>query len=95
MARRIKSWDSGRVCVLGPGQGVDDHVWVEQHLERAGVLDAQLVAFIEVDLGEQPLVAQTTVRVVAAGVEVGAVLQQVEGVIEVGAGVGIPRLSAA
>jgi hypothetical protein len=28
-------------------------------------------------------------------VEVGAVLQQVEGVIEVGAGVGIPRLSAA
>ncbi|MCG7432545.1 hypothetical protein MHK71_08560 [Kocuria indica] len=35
------------------------------------------------------MVAQAAVGIVAAGVDVGAVDQQVEGVIEVGAGVGV------
>ncbi|MFV0257487.1 MAG: hypothetical protein ACK5PP_03425 [Acidimicrobiales bacterium] len=55
------------------------------------MLDAQLllVVVFEVDAGEEGLVAQAPVGVVAAGVDVGAVGEQVEGVVEVDAGVGV------
>jgi hypothetical protein len=44
---------------------------VEEHVEGAGVLDAQFpVVFFEVDAGEEGLVAQTPVGLVAAGVDV-------------------------
>ena len=53
------------------------------------MLDAQLVVLVDEDLGEEGLVAQAPVGVVAAGVDVGAVGEQPEGVVEVGAGVGV------
>ncbi|WP_239320500.1 hypothetical protein [Kocuria marina] len=53
------------------------------------MLDAQLIVFVDEDLGEQRLVAQTPVGVLAAGVDVGAVGKQSERVVEVGAGVGV------
>ncbi|WP_211220872.1 MULTISPECIES: hypothetical protein [Agrococcus] len=53
------------------------------------MLDAQLVVFVDVDLGEERLVAQPPVGVIAAGVDVGAVGEQAEGVVEVAAGVGV------
>ncbi|MDO5500307.1 MAG: hypothetical protein Q4F67_11590, partial [Propionibacteriaceae bacterium] len=62
---------------------------VEEHLEGPVVLDAEPVVFVDVDLGDEGLVAQAPIGVVAPVVDVGAVLQQVEGVVEVGAGVGV------
>ena len=53
------------------------------------MLDAQLVVLVDEDLGEERLVAQPPVGVVAAGVDVGAVGEQAEGVVEVGSGVGV------
>ena len=47
-----------------------------------------MVAFVDVDLGEEGLVVQASVGVVAVGVDLGAVGEQVEGVVEVGSGVG-------
>ncbi|WP_162494733.1 hypothetical protein [Tessaracoccus flavescens] len=75
--------------VCGPGQGVRVDLRIEEHLERLVVLDAQLVVLIDEDLGEERLVAQPPVGVVAAGVDVSAVGEQSEGVVEVGAGVGV------
>ncbi|MDQ4113909.1 MAG: hypothetical protein M3306_22850 [Actinomycetota bacterium] len=89
MARRIKGWGSGLVGVRGPGERVRVDLGVEQHLEGPGVLDAEFVVLVDVDLGEERLVAQPAVSVVAAGVDVGAVLQQVQGVVQVRAGVGV------
>ncbi|WP_170931308.1 hypothetical protein [Aeromicrobium sp. PE09-221] len=77
------------MAVLRPVEGVAVDLGVGQHLVGALVLDAELVVFFDVDLGEEGLVAQAPVGVVAAGVDVGAVGQQVEGVFEVGAGVGV------
>ncbi|MCT1802751.1 MULTISPECIES: hypothetical protein [Actinomycetes] len=53
------------------------------------MLDAQFVVLVDEDLREERLVAQTPVGVVAAGVDVGAVGEQAEGVVEVGSGVGV------
>ncbi|WP_454299734.1 hypothetical protein [Salana multivorans] len=53
------------------------------------MLDPQLVVLVDEDLGEEGLVAQPPVGVVAAGVDVGAVGEQSERVVEVGAGVGV------
>ncbi|WP_238384867.1 hypothetical protein [Segeticoccus rhizosphaerae] len=53
------------------------------------MLDAQLVVLVDEDLREERLVAQPPVGVVAAGVNVSAVGEQSEGVVEVGAGVGV------
>ncbi|MFC6233564.1 hypothetical protein ACFPZL_00475 [Leucobacter soli] len=53
------------------------------------MLDAQLVVFVDEDLGEERLIAQPPVGVVAPGVDVGAVGEQTERVVEVGAGVGV------
>ncbi|MCT1384108.1 hypothetical protein M4D54_00415 [Brachybacterium sp. p3-SID1565] len=53
------------------------------------MLDAQLVVLVDEDLGEERLVAKTPVRVVAAGVDVGAVGEEPERVVEVRAGVGV------
>ncbi|MEZ3156770.1 hypothetical protein AB1K56_07530 [Microbacterium sp. BWR-S6Y] len=53
------------------------------------MLDAQLVVLVDEDLGEECLVAQAPVGVVAPAVDVGAVAQQPERVVEVGAGVGV------
>ncbi|MCB9411226.1 MAG: hypothetical protein H6525_00005, partial [Actinobacteria bacterium] len=53
------------------------------------MLDAQLVVLVDVDLSEERLVAQSPVGVVAARVDVGAVGEQAERVVEVGAGVGV------
>ncbi|GMA24925.1 hypothetical protein GCM10025864_26840 [Luteimicrobium album] len=89
MARRINGRGSRLACVRGPGEGVGVDGGVEQHLERSSVLDAELAVFLDVDLGEERLVAQSAVRVVAAGVDVGAVSQETEGVIQVGACVGV------
>ncbi|MCH8627208.1 hypothetical protein MM440_05260 [Arsenicicoccus piscis] len=52
------------------------------------MLDAQLVVLVDEDLGEECLVAKPRVRVVAAGVDVGAVHEEPERVVEVRAGVG-------
>ncbi|WP_165367917.1 hypothetical protein [Phytoactinopolyspora endophytica] len=57
MALGNKGWGSGLVSVFGPGQGVGVDLWIEQHLEGAGVLGAQLVVFVDVDLGEERLIA--------------------------------------
>ncbi|MFE8934639.1 GIY-YIG nuclease family protein [Micrococcus luteus] len=48
------------------------------------MLDAQFVVLVDVDLGEECLVAEPTVRVVAAGVDVGAVREESERAGEVG-----------
>nr|WP_259462920.1 hypothetical protein [Kocuria indica] len=53
---------------------------IKEHLEGPVVLDAQLIVFVGEDLGEERLVAQTPVGVLAAGVDVGAVGEQAEGV---------------
>lgn len=53
------------------------------------MLDAQLVVLVDVDFGEERLVDQAPVGVVAAGVDAPAVGQQVQGVFEVSAGVGV------
>ncbi|MFK5257364.1 hypothetical protein [Propionibacterium freudenreichii] len=53
------------------------------------MFDSQLVVLVDEDLGEERLVAQPPVGVVAAGVDVGAVGEEPEGVVEVGAGVGV------
>ncbi|MGO3041234.1 hypothetical protein [Ancrocorticia populi] len=89
LARRIVGKGSSLFAVLCPVEGVAVDLGVEQHLVGALVLDSELVVFLDVDLGEEGLVAQAAVGVVAAGVDVGAVGQQVEGVCEVGAGVGV------
>ena len=48
----------------------------------------ELVVFVDIDLGEEGLVAQAAAGVVAAGVDLGTVGEQAEGVVEVGSGVG-------
>lgn len=53
------------------------------------MLDAQFVVLVDEDLGEEGLVAQPPVGVVASAVDVGTVGEQAEGVVEVGAGVGV------
>ncbi|MBF9335990.1 hypothetical protein G3N30_07035 [Microbacterium lacticum] len=75
--------------VCGPGQGVGVDLRIELHLEGPVVLDTQLVVLVDEDLGEERLVAQPPVGVVAAGVDIGAVAQQAERVVEVGAGLGV------
>ena len=84
----MDGFGSGLVAVLGPGQGVGVDLGVEEHLEGPVMLDGQFVVFVDEDLGEEGLVAQPSVGVVAAGVDVGAVGEQAEGVVEVGSGVG-------
>ncbi|WP_232005207.1 hypothetical protein [Propionibacterium freudenreichii] len=51
---------------------------VEEHLEGPGVVHAEVVVLFDVDLGEERLVAQAPVGVVAAVVDVGAVFEQVQ-----------------
>ncbi|WP_322613756.1 hypothetical protein [Dermacoccus abyssi] len=53
------------------------------------MLGPQGVVLVDVDLGEERLVAHSAVGVVAAGVDRGAVLQYVECLIEMLAGVGV------
>jgi len=62
---------------------------IKEHLEGPVVLDPQLVVLVDEDLREECLVAQPPVGVVAAGVDVGAVGEQAERVVEVGAGLGV------
>ncbi|WP_232004584.1 hypothetical protein [Propionibacterium freudenreichii] len=85
----LDGFGSGLVAVLGPGEGVGVDLGVEEHFEGSVVLDAELVVFVDVDLGEEGLVAEASVCVVAAFVDFGAVGEQVEGVVEVGSGVGV------
>ena len=61
----------------------------EEHLEGSVVLDAESVVFVDVDLGEEGLVAEPSVRVVAPCVHFSAVGEQVEGVVKVGPRVGV------
>ncbi|WP_460944563.1 hypothetical protein [Okibacterium endophyticum] len=56
---------SGLVGVRGPGQGVGVDDGVEQHLEGSGVLDAEFVVLLDIDLGEERLAAQAPVGVVS------------------------------
>ena len=84
----VDGFGSGFVAVVGPSEGVGVDLGVEEHFEGVVVLDAELVVFVDVDLGEEGLVAQAAAGVVAAGVDLGAVGEQVEGVVEVGSGVG-------
>ncbi|WP_241742651.1 hypothetical protein [Microbacterium lacticum] len=51
---------------------------VQQHFVGAGELGAEVVVLIEIELGEEGLVAQTAVGVVAAGVDVGAAFEQAQ-----------------
>ena len=53
------------------------------------MFDSQLVVLVDEDLREKRLVAQPPVGVVAAGVDVGAVGEESERVVEVGASVGV------
>lgn len=89
LANGIVGSGSGLVAVLNPVEGVSVDLRIEEHLKGPVVLDAQLVVLVDVDLGEERLVAQPPVGVVAARVDVGAVGEQSEGVVEVGAGVGV------
>ena len=57
-------------------------------ISKGRAFSTQLVVLIDVDLGEERLIAQAPVGVVAAGVDVRAVAEQVQGVVQVGAGVG-------
>lgn len=61
------------MCVCSPGEGFGVDLGVEEHLERSAVLDAELVVFVDEDLGEEGLVAEASVGIVAVGVDVGAV----------------------
>src|SRR5699024_2418056 len=95
LANRIVGWGSGLVAVLGPVERVGVDLGVEEHLEGPVVLDAEPVVFVDVDLGEEGLVAQASVGVVEPLVDVGAVSQESEGVVEVGAGVGVVAVAVA
>ncbi|MFK5159676.1 hypothetical protein [Propionibacterium freudenreichii] len=53
------------------------------------MLRSHVAVLVDVDLGEERLVAQAPVCVVAACVDLGAVLQEVEGIVEVESGVGV------
>ena len=64
------------MCVCGPGQRVGVDPWIEEHLEGSVVLGTQLVVFVDEDLGEERLIAQPPVGVVARGVDVGPVRLQ-------------------
>ena len=66
--------------VLGPGLCALMGAGVEQDGERAGQFSVDLVVLIEVELGEECLVAQSAGLVVAAGVDAGGVAEQVEAV---------------
>lgn len=44
----VDGFGSGLVAVLGPGEGVGVDLGVEEHFERAVVLDAELVVFVDV-----------------------------------------------
>ncbi|MEP6527659.1 MAG: AAA family ATPase [Nocardioidaceae bacterium] len=79
----------GRLC---PGQGTRLDLGVEDQLERLGVLGPQGLVVLDVDLGEQRLVAQPPGEIVAAGVETGEVIEQVETAGQDGLGVGVVRL---
>jgi len=57
LARRIIGLGSGLVGVLRPVEGVGVDLGVEQHLEGPVGLDAQVVVLLDVDLGEEGLVA--------------------------------------
>lgn len=61
--------------VRGSGECVGIDFGVEQNLEGSGGVDAHIPVFIDVNLREERLVAQATVRVVAPGVDVCMVLQ--------------------
>ncbi|WP_245702774.1 hypothetical protein [Arthrobacter subterraneus] len=89
LANRIVGFGSSLVAVLSPGEGVGVDLGVEQHLEGPVVLDAQLAVFLDVDLGKERLIAETPGGGVASVVDVSAVLQQVQRIVEVGAGVGV------
>ncbi|WP_199539590.1 hypothetical protein [Cutibacterium namnetense] len=67
----LDGFGSGLVTVLGPGEGVGVDLGVEEHFEGSVVLDAELVVFVNVDLGEEGLVAEASVGVVAAFVDFG------------------------
>ncbi len=67
LASRIVGSGSGLVGVLSPVEGVDVELGVEQRLEGPVVLDAEFVVFVDVDLGEEGLVAQASVGVVEVG----------------------------
>ena len=64
------------MCVCGPGERVGVDLRIEEHLEGPVVLDAQLVVFVDEDLGEERPIAKPPVGVVAPGVDVGAVRLQ-------------------
>lgn len=68
----LDGFGSGLVAVLGPGEGVGVDLGIEEHFEGAVVLDAELVVFVDVDLDEEGLVAEASVGVVAAFVDIGA-----------------------
>lgn len=72
--------------VVGPGLGAAVHVGVEQYREGPGQVGADLVVLVEVELGEERLVAQPAGLVAAALVDAGGVTEQVEAVLQLGAG---------
>ena len=57
----LDGFGSGLVTVLGPGEGVGVDLGVEEHFEGSVVLDAELVVFVNVDLGEEGLVAEASI----------------------------------
>ncbi|WP_416447064.1 hypothetical protein AB3K78_07080 [Leucobacter sp. HNU] len=74
---------SSLVRPCSPVQGVRADLGIEEHFVGAFVLDMQGVVFIDEDAGEERLVAQASVRVVAVAIDVCAVLEQVERVVQV------------
>jgi hypothetical protein len=54
-----------------------------------GQLDADLVVLVDVELGEERLIAKPAGLVVASLVDAGGVAEQVEAVLQLGAGLGL------
>lgn len=75
--------------VLGSGSGVVLDCGVEQDRERVREVRANGVVFVEVDLGEERLVAQPAGLVVSSLVDRGSAAEQIGAVFEFGAGIGV------
>jgi hypothetical protein len=81
------AWVGGGV--VGPRLGALMDAGVEQNRERPGQLGADLVVLVEVEFGEECLVAQSAGLVVAALIDAGGVAEQVEAVLQLGPGLGV------
>ncbi|MGO1283797.1 MAG: hypothetical protein ACTIKK_01205 [Agrococcus casei] len=85
MGYSIALFVGGGAC-FGPGDGLLLRALVEDHGEGCGGVGGEGAALVEVDAGEEGLVRQALVLVVAALVDLGEVAGEVEGSVDEVAG---------